>query len=1388
MTREIFPVPAPRWCRVRADATPDEDLFPLDEEGFLGSEHLAAPGGAEATVGALVAPSDVARAGATVLLGEPGAGKTSVFRSLVRGLPAWDDTDVPEGADRCVWIDGPDLTAATWDEVLGRHLTGLPGATVGQDPSPSGSLTVVIDQADESEICRHLPSYLKRGLRNKDVSGLRLLLACRTGDYPAALTRVLRDAFGDCSLVDLAPLSRADAVALVDSAGAPGEQLISEVVARRAGALASVPLTLELIVREYRESGRLRGGARELFEDGVRLLSQEYDPYRLTMAAPATSWPQRLEVAGRIAARLVLSGRRTLWQGDPRRERPRTTDLDVATLSGGTEQTFGCQSFEVTPSVVEEVLASGLFTAGGTGRLAFRHSSLAAFLAARHLLTKSVSDAALRRLFLVGAPDQETAGIPVPLRETAAWLVALAPDRTRWLASADPESLTMHSGLVRSDSVRELIVGRLLERAADVAIGETRWQRTRWALRHPGLASQLAPALALDPAGFDDWEIRSRAEVALQLAEQCPSPDLTPLLLKVAADPRWPAGNRANAARAAFACDEAVAAPAVKKELAGLGMDTGQDPGLGLRGTLLALLWPRFIDTRTMLDALIEPPSTDRYGTYEHFVVGMPTKCPEEDVPQVVAWLVKATDDHAVGSGERLTRFTEDRLVSDTVDRALSIPAAESLLPDLAQIVTARMRHHEKVEFPRALNPVTPDGQEPAPVRDLRRRLAHALLVRNIGASEGMRYVAWLIVREWELRRTGFGEHRGQYGDRYLLLDTGDFAWALQMAADRPAETGLTEAYARLAEVLFDQASREHFELAYESQDNPAWPYLRWFYDPIEIEGDLAKAWRMNHRAATPPPPWPESAQFVARQRERLQRARQHDTDAFWQLLWDMQCDPRTGKGERRFDDDITDWPGYSVLTAEELTHLPDCALEFLRREHDHADEWLGLGRQDKRAWAGVLSLSLLDGAGRLDDLEPLRWSAWAGAIADPWYLSSPATWALQLQKAAGNDAAGLARAIRTAARAQLAQGVRPLVLERLEVRWSSVVTEVWEDFLEALSAALVPDFPVRRTADAWRVPAEITAGQGDGRAALVQTWSTLLTSLLAVDSALARSVVEHVLATAEPDNEGVDLVLPVLAACVLLEVDGFEGWPRLRGLIDASDRFSRALALKCAERSERGQLEAYADEEGLSALYRWLSPLFSREQHSRPLGAYRMTPEMEALDWRERLPGMLSLRGTPEAVDQLKTLAAEFPDRLNLRAALVSARANCLAATWTPADLDEVVALLAGVAVTQAYTSAETDLVEALEAFQDMGSREFRQGIVRDMQGLLKSERLLPVADHSLPRDHLRAIAAYVYGEGGPEACHALLGAIEGARPDDRALEPLRGLLASDDQGSVRS
>ncbi|MFE7124884.1 hypothetical protein [Streptomyces sp. NPDC057617] len=131
-----------------------------------------------------------------------------------------------------------------------------------------------------------------------------------------------------------------------------------------------------------------------------------------------------------------------------------------------------------------------------------------------------------------------------------------------------------------------------------------------------------------------------------------------------------------------------------------------------------------------------------------------------------------------------------DRLVSSTVDRALSVSNAESLLPDLAQILTTRILGHEKVEFPHTLNQITPDGLEPPPVRNLRRKLVDALLACGITAGQAMRFFVWLVVHEWEPRGSWSVETEGLHGDRFVLLDAGDFAWALHKAPTAPGMLG----------------------------------------------------------------------------------------------------------------------------------------------------------------------------------------------------------------------------------------------------------------------------------------------------------------------------------------------------------------------------------------------------------------------------------------------------------------------------------------------------------------------------------------------------------------------------------------------------------------------
>ncbi|SES43460.1 hypothetical protein SAMN04488000_13157 [Lentzea albida] len=275
-----------------------------------------------------------------MLLGEPGVGKSSAFRALTATLPRLEDVSSEEAEHSVLWVDGADLIDVSFDAFVGRALAEL------RVDGSAHQLTLVLDQLDESPMRERLPGRLDLALRGVEPCRVKILVACRTADFQDSMREVLERRFERCVLADLAPLSRADAVSLAGTR-VDGEALVDAAVSAGAGILASVPLTLELIVRQFERDGHLAGGTISLFRQGVWQLAEEPDPER---PSDVCSVEQRLAIAGRIAARLLLSGRRSIWRGNGLEARP--SDLVDGTLAGGAEH---------TRSVVPDGRAQGVF-------------------------------------------------------------------------------------------------------------------------------------------------------------------------------------------------------------------------------------------------------------------------------------------------------------------------------------------------------------------------------------------------------------------------------------------------------------------------------------------------------------------------------------------------------------------------------------------------------------------------------------------------------------------------------------------------------------------------------------------------------------------------------------------------------------------------------------------------------------------------------------------------------------------------------------------------------------------------------------------------------------------------------------------------------------------
>jgi NACHT domain len=390
---ERFPVRAKRFV---VSGQQDAGVF-LDDLGML-----EAPGFVIGKPGGLVEMEALAGEGSFCLLGEPGAGKTTALEAIAGQLPGPDDA----GQAPVIFVPMAEVTdAAVFQERAIDPV--LAGASAGR------RMTLVLDGLEECPVPgagKALAGLLRQLLRQTDPSALRLLVGCRSAEYPSPVHEVLAEAIHGFVRYELAPLRRGDVLELAASRAVPADDFLTEVARTGTGPLASFPLTLDLLLRQCAADGGLHGTAAELYGSALLALVSEHDPDR-DPALASLPPGQVLAVAARLCCYLLVCGRAGFWTGPVDQMPP--GDLDTGSLSGGQERQVG-GTFEVTGTLIAAALRSALF---------------AAYLAGRHLASRQLPAAQLRSLLTV--PAEREAGIIPALRETAAWLLALQPTRLR---------------------------------------------------------------------------------------------------------------------------------------------------------------------------------------------------------------------------------------------------------------------------------------------------------------------------------------------------------------------------------------------------------------------------------------------------------------------------------------------------------------------------------------------------------------------------------------------------------------------------------------------------------------------------------------------------------------------------------------------------------------------------------------------------------------------------------------------------------------------------------------------------------------------------------------------------------------------------------------------
>ena len=515
-----------------------------------------------------------------MLLGDPGAGKTTAFESEAAAL-----------GDAAHPVSARDFLA------------------LGDPPALPAGTTLFIDGLDEIRAGRtdRRSPFDQIRKRLQDLERPRFRLSCREADWlgdcdRAHLAKVAPG--GDATVLRLDPLTEDDIERILSSSGIDKPaRLVAKARERGLGGLLKNPQTLHMLTDVVGGSDQWPDSRREIFERACHRLAGEHNAEHRA-ASPTCAVPppeQILDAAGRLCAFQVLTG-------------AAGHSLDPVVNGERHLDPYDCD-YE-PPELLWVALGTKLFKGDRAG-LTPIHRHIAEYLAARHL-ARLVTEHKLPAGRVVALMLGDDGAVVSEMRGLSAWLAALCREARRHLIDRDPVGVGLYGDIssFTLDEKRALL--EALARDAswrDLGFG--------FASRFRTLATRDMEAVFQDVLSAPPREGSQPflPEFLLHiLRESAPLPGLARTLVRIVRDTARPTRVRTLALQAYC---ERHHGPERPETLKALVEDTRQrrvgDSNNDLLGTVLAALDLDEIAPRELWEIFAERPLSDTFGPYRLF-------------------------------------------------------------------------------------------------------------------------------------------------------------------------------------------------------------------------------------------------------------------------------------------------------------------------------------------------------------------------------------------------------------------------------------------------------------------------------------------------------------------------------------------------------------------------------------------------------------------------------------------------------------------------------------------------------------------------------------------------------------------------------------------------
>ena len=513
---------------------------------------------------------------AYVLLGDPGSGKSTTFKTEADFLGA-------EG----IAMSARDFLASD----------------VHSHPGWRGK-TLFIDALDEIRVGsgdrREALDSIRRSLEALGRPPLRI--SCREADWLGDNDRdklVMVSPNVNVKVLRLNPLTDRDVAQILEARPDVGDaqRFVSEARERGVDTLLSNPLTLNMLAAAVGGNGIWPQSRLETFEMACSQMARERNREH-SLGDPPPPARQLLDVAGQLCAYQLLSGAAG-WS-------PVYDDTDTDFISLNVLE-------HSSLAVADHALSSRLFTGIGVdgGRVAPVHRQIAEFLSARYL-ARLIEDGlpSGRVVQLIMAGD----GMVVTVfRGLSAWLAALCPTARHDLISRDPVGVGLYGDLsgFPVDDKRTLLAS-LNREVADYGINAAAFAPLATPDMEPTIRDLLHDTRR-------DRDHQAATDLLLRaLRYGAPLAGLAAVLFEVIYDDtRWPRVTKA--ALDAFIHTTAEGEDGttrLRRILSDIGNGTIGDPDNELLGSLLDALYPREIPPLEIWRYLTMKVDPDLLGAY----------------------------------------------------------------------------------------------------------------------------------------------------------------------------------------------------------------------------------------------------------------------------------------------------------------------------------------------------------------------------------------------------------------------------------------------------------------------------------------------------------------------------------------------------------------------------------------------------------------------------------------------------------------------------------------------------------------------------------------------------------------------------------------------------